>query len=93
MNKKELISSIAEKTGLTKKDTALALEGTIEAIMDALYAGEPVKITGFGVFETVERAERVGRNPQTQEEIIIPAKKSPKFRPFRELKDAVKGEL
>uniref|UniRef100_A0A7C5Z1Z3 HU family DNA-binding protein n=1 Tax=Caldicellulosiruptor owensensis TaxID=55205 RepID=A0A7C5Z1Z3_9FIRM len=89
MNKTDLISAIAEKSGLTKKDAEKALNAFVDAVTEALSKGEKVQLVGFGSFEVRERAERVGRNPQTQEEIKIPATKVPVFKAGKMLKDAV----
>lgn len=90
-NKAELVNDIAEATGLTKKDATTALETVFNSIKDSLVKGEDVQLVGFGKFEVRERAARKGRNPQTGEEIQIPASKVPAFRAGKALKDAVKG--
>ncbi|GLC29948.1 HU family DNA-binding protein [Clostridium omnivorum] len=89
MNKAELITSIAEKSGLTKKDAETALKGFIESVQEALVKGEKVQLVGFGTFETRERAARVGRNPRTKEEINIPASVVPVFKAGKEFKEKV----
>ncbi|MEZ0536974.1 HU family DNA-binding protein [Caldicellulosiruptoraceae bacterium PP1] len=89
MNKNELISAMAEKSGLTKKDAEKALNAFVDAVTEALQNNDKVQLVGFGSFEVRERAERVGRNPQTQEEIKIPATKVPVFKAGKVLKDAV----
>jgi len=89
MNKTELISAVAEKTGYTKKDTTLVVDTVIETITEALIAGDEVSIAGFGKFSVAERAEREGRNPQTGETLVIAASKAPKFKAGKALKDAV----
>ena len=89
MNKTELIDQIAEKSGLTKKDSEAALNATIEAITSALAGGDKISLVGFGTFEVKERAARIGRNPKTKEEIQIPASKAPAFKAGKQLKDAV----
>ena len=89
MNKAELVIAIAEKTQMTKKDSEAALVAALEAITDALAEGERVQLVGFGSFEVKARAERLGRNPQTGEEVKIPAGKSPVFKAAKSLKDAV----
>jgi DNA-binding protein HU-beta len=89
MNKAELISVVAEKTGFTKKDSDLAVNAALDAITDALVAGEKVQLVGFGTFEVKERAARVGRNPQTNEEIEIAASRVASFKVGKALKDAV----
>lgn len=88
---KETVSEVLE--GVTVKDTSVFVDATIKAIQDAVIAGEKVSITGFGVFETVKRAARKGRNPQTSEEIIIPASKSPKFKASSAFKNAIKASM
>jgi len=89
MTKAELVAKIAEKAGLSKKDAEAALNAFMDSVKEALAAGEKVSLVGFGTFEVVQRAERKGRNPQTGEEITIPATKAPKFRPGKGLKEAV----
>ncbi|HET7657602.1 MAG TPA: HU family DNA-binding protein [Bacillales bacterium] len=90
MNRNELVSNIAEKTGLKKKDVETVVNGVIEEISGALEKGEKVQFVGFGTFETRERASRSGRNPQTGETIQIPATVVPAFRPGNKLKETVK---
>lgn len=89
MNKAELITSMAEKSGLTKKDAEAALKGFIESVQESLVKGEKVQLVGFGTFETRERAARVGRNPRTKEEINIPASVVPVFKAGKEFKEKV----
>ena len=91
MNKPELVQAMVEKTGLTKKDTELALYAFQEVVTETLISGDKVQLTGFGTFDITNRAERMGRNPQTGEEIKISASKSPKFKAGKALKDAVNG--
>ena len=89
MNKAELINAAAEKAGLSKKNTEKAVAAALDAITEALVKGEKVQLVGFGAFEVKERGERIGRNPQTKEEIKIPASKAPVFKAGKALKDAV----
>lgn len=89
MNKAELINAVAEKTGLSKKDSEKALNATFDTITASLEAGEKVQLVGFGVFDVKERGERVGRNPKTKEEIKISASRVPGFKAGKALKDAV----
>jgi len=89
MNKTELISAIAEKSGLSKKDSEKALSAAVDAITGALIAGDKVQLVGFGAFEVKSRAARTGRNPKTKEAIEIPASKIPQFKAGKALKDAV----
>ena len=89
MNKAELIAVVAEKTGLSKKDSEKALNATFDAIADSLKAGDKVSMVGFGTFEVKTRGERIGRNPKTKAEIKIPATRVPGFKAGKALKDAV----
>ena len=89
MNKTDLISSIAAKSGLSKKNSESALNAFIATVEETLKAEEKVVLVGFGTFEVRERAERKGRNPQTREEIVIPASKAPVFKAGKGLKDIV----
>ena len=87
MNKQELISAAAEKTGFSKKDTEATVTAVLETIISALEDNEKVQLVGFGSFEVKERAARIGRNPKTKEAIEIPASKAPVFKPSKSLKD------
>ena len=90
MNKAELITSMAEKSQLTKKDAESALKAFIDSVQEALESGEKVQLIGFGTFETRERKARQGRNPRQPEEVIqIEASKAPVFKAGKALKDAV----
>ena len=91
MNKTDLVNAVAEKTELSKKDAAKAVHAVFETVMDSLSEGEKVQIIGFGNFEVRERKARKGRNPQTGEEIQIPASKVPAFKAGKALRDAVRG--
>ncbi|SJZ36783.1 DNA-binding protein HU-beta [Pilibacter termitis] len=89
-NKAEIIEKVAEATGLTKKQSTVAVDTVFATIQESLAKGEKVQLIGFGNFEVRERAARKGRNPQTGEELQIPASKVPAFKPGKALKDAVK---
>lgn len=89
MNKNELVASVADKAGLSKKDAEKAVAAVFDSIQDALAAGDKVQLIGFGVFEVKERSARKGRNPRTGEDIEIPAAKNPGFRAGKALKNAV----
>lgn len=89
MNKSELVATIAEKVGTSKKSAEANLDAIIEIISEVLRNKEKVQLIGFGSFETRERAARKGRNPRTKEEIRIPASTIPAFKPGKALKDAV----
>ena len=89
MNKSELVAAVANKTGLTQKDSGAAIAAVFDVISETLVSGEKVQLVGFGSFEVKHREARKGRNPKTKEEIHIPASKSPAFKAGRALKDAV----
>ncbi len=89
MNKSELIAAMAAKTGETKKNAEASLNALIDVITETLEKGDKVQLVGFGSFEVRKRAARKGRNPQTKEEIKIPASKAPVFKAGKALKDLV----
>jgi len=89
MNKSELIAAIAAKTGETKKSAEASLNAFIEVVTESLVKGDKVQLVGFGSFEVRKRAARKGRNPQTKEEIKIPASKAPVFKAGKALKEIV----
>jgi DNA-binding protein HU-beta len=89
MNKADLISQVAEKTEMTKKDAEKTVSALLATIEEALSKGEKVQLVGFGTFEIRERAARKGRNPQTGEEISIAAARVPVFKAGKALRDAV----
>lgn len=89
MNKAELVSAVAEKAALSKKDAEAAVKAFTDVIAEELQKGEKIQLVGFGTFEVAQREARTGRNPQTKEEITIPASKSPKFKAGKALKDLV----
>ncbi len=90
MNKAELVSAIADKSGLSKTLSLKALDAFTEAVVEAVKSGDKVILTGFGTCEVTERAAREGRNPATGETLHIEATKAPKFKPGKAFKDAVK---
>jgi len=87
MNKAELVAAIADKAELSKKDAEAALKAFTDVVAEELKKGEKIQLVGFGTFEVSERAARTGRNPQTGEEMTIPASKAPKFKAGKTLKD------
>ena len=89
MNKTELISAVADKAGLSKKDSEKAVNAVVDAITEALKSGDKVQLIGFGSVEVKERAERIGRNPRTKETIKLPAAKIPQFKAGKAFKDAI----
>ena len=89
MNKADLIAAIAAKTGDTKKGAEASVNAFVDVVTEALTEGDKVQLVGFGSFEVRKRAARKGRNPQTKEEIKIPASKAPVFKAGKALKDLV----
>lgn len=89
MNKAELVSTVAEKSGLSKKDSELAINAVFECITESLKAGDKVSLVGFGIFDVKERAERMCKNPRTGESVVSPAVRVPNFKPGKALKEAV----
>ena len=89
MNKNELISAMAEKSGLSKKDCDVALAALTASVEDALKAGDKVSLVGFGTFEVKSRAARTGINPQTKKPVEIAASKAPAFKAGKAFKDAL----
>ena len=89
MNKNELITAVAEKSGLTKKETEKILKAFTEVVTEELKNGGKVQMVGFGTFEVSERAARDGRNPRTGEPMPIEASRAPKFKAGKALKDAI----
>lgn len=89
MNKQDLISAVADSSGLTKGDATKAIEGLFEAVTAALKKGDEVRLVGFGTFSVSNRKASTGRNPRTGETMSIKASTQPKFRAGKGLKDAV----
>ncbi|EHI56410.1 DNA-binding protein HU [Johnsonella ignava ATCC 51276] len=89
MNKSELITAIAEKAELSKKDSEAALKAFTEVVTKELSKGEKIQLVGFGTFEVSKRPARSGINPQTKKAIKIPACTVPKFKAGKALKDSV----
>ena len=91
MTKFELVKAVASKIdGATQKDIAMVIDTLMEEIKSVVASGDKITLTGFGTFETVERAARIGRNPQTGETMTISAYRTPKFKPGAAFKDIVK---
>ena len=89
VNKNELISSIANETGLTKTDSAKAVDAFVASITKALKSGDEVRLVGFGTFAVTKRSATTGRNPRTGAAIKIPARKQAKFKAGKALQDSV----
>lgn len=89
MNKAQLIELVAEKTKSTKTQSELILDATLKVIQEALKKGDEVKLVGFGTFSKTTRKSRQGRNPKTGETVKIPSAHIPRFKPGKDLKDAL----
>ena len=89
MNKNDLVASVAESTGLSKTDSASAVDAVFESITGSLKTGTEVRLVGFGTFSVSRRKATTGRNPRTGESIQIKASNQPKFKAGKALKDAV----
>ena len=89
MNKNDLVASVANDSGLSKADSAKAVDSVFDAISKALSGGSDVRLVGFGTFSVAQRRASEGRNPRTGEKIQIPASKQPKFKAGKALKDSV----
>ena len=85
MNKAELVASVAKSANTTKVQAEKVLNGVLENMVRAMTAGEKVTLLGFGTFSVVERVEKKGRNPQTGQDIVIPAHNAVKFKPGKTL--------
>ena len=89
MNKNDLVSKVSDETGLSKSDSAKAVDSIIETITSELKKGGDVRLVGFGTFLVTKRKATTGRNPQTGAEIKIPAANVPKFRAGKSLKESL----
>ena len=89
MNKNDLISAVADSSGLSKSDSASAVEGVFDAITKSLSNGDEVRLVGFGTFSVARRKASTGRSPRTGEPMTIKASTQPKFKAGKGLKDAV----
>jgi len=93
LNKSELVASVADKSGLSRKDAEAAVTATIDEVRAALARGERVALVGFGTFEVRERSARSGRNPQTGAAIEIPASRMAAFKAGKALKEALRSAV
>ena len=89
MNKSDIISAVAQSSGVAKKDVERVLNAAIDTMSQALIQGQKVQLSGFGTFEVKSREARIGRNPHTWETIQIPATRVPQFKPSKALKDNI----
>lgn len=89
MNKEELVTEISSYVKCSKAEAKRYLEATLTVIEKALVKGDPIRLIGFGTFSVIEKKQTKGRNPRTNEEIVIPASNKVKFVPGKQLKDSV----
>jgi len=90
MNKAELVEEVSNKTGITKKQAGNVINAITDTVKETLSKGERITLVDFGTFHVMKRKAREGRNPRTGKKLEIPAKKVPKFRPGKNLKEAVR---
>ena len=93
MTKADLIEEVSRKVELTRKESEVIVEAIFDSVVRSLRTGDKIEIRGFGSFRTRERQARVGRNPKTGARVEVPAKRIPYFKPSKELKDLVNGEI
>ena len=91
MTKADLIDEVSRAVELGRKDSEVIVETILDSIVKALRSDDKIEIRGFGSFRTRQRNARIGRNPKTGEQVQVPAKKVPYFKPSKELKDLVNG--
>ena len=89
MNKNDLVAQVASNTGISKTDSARAVDAVFDSITSSLQGGQEVRLVGFGTFSVANRSASKGRNPRTGDVINIPASKQPKFKAGKGLKEAV----
>ena len=92
LTKSNIVDSVYERTELTKKEAAEYVNEVLEVMKETLEEGEEIKLSGFGKFEVRHKEERMGRNPQTGDEILIPERKVLRFKVSQVLKDELNGE-
>ncbi|MET0183561.1 MAG: HU family DNA-binding protein [Caulobacterales bacterium] len=92
MNKAELVNAVADRTGEPKAKVGESIDAVFDAITAALKSGNDVRLPNFGVFDVKDTAERIARNPQTGQEVKVPAGKKARFKPGKALKEALGGE-
>ncbi len=92
MTKADIVDSVYERVGITKKEATDYVDAVFEAMKETLEAGDELKVSGFGKFEVRQKGERVGRNPRTGVEIMIPERKVLRFKISQVLKDQLNGK-
>jgi len=89
MTKADLVKIVSAETGIIRKDVALAVDAFLEAIKDTMKEGKHIEIRGFGTFKLKQRKERIGRNPKTEEKVVVPERVVPTFKFSRAFKEEV----
>jgi integration host factor subunit beta len=92
MTKAELVDEVADQTGLPKKQAEVVVSTVFESIVDSLKAGDKIELRGFGSFRIRRRDSRVGRNPKTGEQVAVPAKRIPYFKPGKDLREQLNSD-
>jgi len=93
MTKADIVEIISSSTGLTKVETEAVVKGFLDTVIDAMKRGETIESRGFGSFKVVKRAQRVARNPKTNEEVIVPEQFVPTLKVSKEFKKSVNKAL
>ncbi len=93
MTKADIVDIISSSTGLTKVETEAVVKGFLETVIDAMKKGETIELRGFGTFKVVKRAQRVARNPKTNEEVIVPEQFVPTLKVSKEFKLSVNKSM
>ena len=89
MTKADLVKNVSDETGIIRKDVALSVDAFLEAVKDAMKGGKHIEIRGFGTFKLKIRKERIGRNPKTEEKVVVPKRVVPTFKFSKAFKDEV----
>lgn len=89
MTKADIVDIISNSTGITKVETEAVVNGFLDTVIDAMKSGETIELRGFGSFKVVKRAQRVARNPKTNEEVIVPEQHVPVLKVSKEFKKEV----
>jgi integration host factor subunit beta len=91
MTKADIVRTLAEQVGLTRREAAQTLAIVLEGVIEAIESGEKVELRGFGSFRTRRRQSRQGRNPRTGERVAVPSKVVPYFKPGKQLREVLGG--
>ncbi len=89
MTKADIVDIVSNSTGITKVETEAVINGFLDTVIDAMKSGETIELRGFGSFKVVKRAQRVARNPKTNQEVIVPEQHVPVLKVSKEFKKEV----